>query len=93
MFIRITKREAQKRFSTDQAVFFCPCKMRPSFPWNPACLVLGKGYLERAERYRAHPVLWKGTLEKTAWDLAYQYWSHYNVSWEYGYYAHYYKET
>ena len=93
MFTRITKREAKKRFFADQAIFFCPCKMKPGFPWNQACLVLGKEYLERAALYRDIPTLWEGTIEKTAWGLAYRNWSHYNTSWECGYYAHYYKET
>ena len=93
MFVRITKKEAQKRFFTDQPVFFCPCKMRPDFPWSPACLIPSKGYLEKAALYRNHPALWQGTLEKTAWSLAINDWTFYNATNETGYYPHYYKET
>jgi hypothetical protein len=96
-FVRISKREAQKRFNAGtMPVYLCPCKLRPGFPWNVACLIFGKEYLEDAERYAPRPdgtdgsILWKGTLEKTAWDLLYNNWAYYNATYETGYYAHYY---
>ena len=89
--IRISKREAQKCFAADQPIYLCPRKFVPCTPWHVECLILGKEYLEKAEGYRNHPTLWKGTIEATAWALMYNNWAYYNASWEAGYYAHYYK--
>lgn len=94
MFKRISKREAKKLFSEgNKVIYLCPCKMYPSNPWNMACAISGKEYLERAEMYRNHETLWKGTKEETAWQLMYNDWAFYNTSYETGYYAHYYEQS
>jgi hypothetical protein len=90
--VRITKREAKKRFAQDLPVILCPCKLRAGPPWHPQCEVRGGEYLLRAESYRDHPDLWDGTLEETAWSLMYHNWKFHNTSCEMGYYAHYYVE-
>lgn len=94
MLRRITKREAFKLFTTtDTLVYFCPCKMWPEGPWSSACPISGKEYLEDArayEQYDQQSPCWKGTVEQTAWDLAYNNWAFYNTCHEMGYYAHYY---
>jgi hypothetical protein len=88
---RISKSEAKRMFTTtDKAVYFCPCKMHPYRPWNQAVPLFGKEYLERAAGYRDNPELWEGSVEETAWSLAYNNWAFYNTSHETGYYAHYY---
>lgn len=94
-FKRITKRQAQKAFSNGQIVYFCPCKMRPGFPWNLACPIHPKEHIAKAEYYadNHNPQLWKGSIEKTAWALAYNAWAFYNTNYEMGYYAHYYLEN
>jgi len=90
--IRISKARAKKLFATDKPVFLCPVKMYPDGPFSGSCLILGKEYLEQAERYRNHPDLWKGTIEETAWDLMYNNWIFYNASYDTGYYPAYYIE-
>jgi hypothetical protein len=91
---RITKRDAFKRFTTGKPFYMCPCKLHPFPPFSPASLILnGQEWMERAERYRDHPELWKGTIEQTAWDLLYNAWAFSNANYECGYYAHYYIET
>jgi hypothetical protein len=92
-FTKITKAAAKKRFAANQPVYLCPCKMRPGGPFNSACLIFGKEYLEQAEGYRNNDILWKGNLEATAWNLMYNNWAFYNTSYETGYYAAYYIET
>lgn len=89
-WLRITKRQAAKRFISGDVIHLCPCKMAPGGPWSPVCAIEGKPYLEKAETYRGHPDLWKGTLGETAWSLMYNIWEYHNASWETGYYAHYY---
>ncbi len=89
---RISKAQARKLFAADRPIYLCPHKMRPDGPFSCACLILGKSYLENAEMYRNDPQLWKGTLEKTAWDLMYNNWCFYNATYETGYYAAYYVE-
>ena len=94
-FTRITKQAAKELFTKGQTVYFCPAKMRPGWPWNIACPVSGREYMEHAKDYEPREgepnfALWEGTLADTAWSLAYSNWSFYNTSWECGYYAHYY---
>jgi len=89
-WIRITKRKAKACFAKDEAIFLCPCKMAPGSLWNVEVWIQGQPYLDKAETYRGDPALWKGTLEETAWSLMYSIWEYHNVSWETGYYAHYY---
>jgi len=93
-FSRISIFEARKRFTSGKAFYICPCKMRPGGGFNMACLILsGKEWANQAEIYTDNPKLWKGTIEKTAWELMYNNWNHYNTSYETGYYAHYYVEA
>ena len=89
MLIRITKAIARKLFAEGKPISLCPCNMYPGGPWNMACLIGGKEWLEKAEGYKSHPDLWKGTVEKTAWDLMYNNWAYYNSECRY---AHYYVE-
>ena len=89
---RITKKEAQKRFFAGEIIYFCPCKMSPDWPWFLAMPIHPKDYLERAKGYPKGHTLWAGSLEKTAWELAYDNWAYYNTNYEMGYYAHYYRE-
>jgi hypothetical protein len=92
-FVRISKRAAQKLFAEGNKQFcLCPHKLRPGFPFAPHVSVCGKEYLEDAKRYETNVHLWKGTIEKTAWDLMYNNWAYYNASYEAGYYAAYYVE-
>lgn len=90
---RINIREAKKSFFAGKQFYICPVKMRPGPPFNMACLVLsGKEWMEKAGFYKDNPTLWKGTQEKTAWELFYNNWKYYNASYETGYYAAYYVE-
>lgn len=90
---RISKAEAVKLFlKGDHPIFLCPCKFRPEGPFSMAAMIAGREYLEKAKGYEKHkdsPV-WKGTVEKTAWELMYDNWKFYNATYETGYYAHYY---
>lgn len=90
MFKRITKREAKALFAKGEVVYFCPCKFAPDGPWSMACGCHPTEWLEQAKTYEGHPILWKGTVEATAWDLAYNNWAYYNATNETGLYAHYY---
>lgn len=91
---RITKAEARKRFFADKLFYICPVKMAPDYPFSFSCPVPSSvEYLERAERYRDNETLWKGTPEKTAWELFYTNWAHYNATYETGYYAAYYVDV
>lgn len=97
-FKRITKKEAQTLFAQGKPVYLNPCKFMPSTPFNQACLILGKEYLDKAAEYGPkgtfpNEKLWKGTVEQTAWDLMYNNWAFYNATYETGYYAHYYVES
>jgi len=94
MFKRITKQAARKLFNQgNKIIYLCPCKMYPSNPFNVACGISGKDYLEQANFYKQNPTLWKDSLEKTAWDIMYFNWAFYNANYETGYYAHYYIEV
>lgn len=95
--------------TTDRCIVLCPCKFHPGGPFSMGCTVAGKEYLEKADLYAPRPhtivkdgeltnvvapgVLWKGTREKTAWDLMYNNWVYYNVNNEAGRYACYYVEA
>lgn len=106
---RISKREAQRLFALgDTAIFLCPCKLRPGFPWNVAAHVFGREYLEDAKRYlprensgtingeicwqAAQAGILKMDINKIAWDLMYNSFAYYNLTSETGRYAHYYIE-
>jgi hypothetical protein len=94
MLKRITIQAAKKLFCEgNKFIYVCPHKFRPEGPFSMAAIVCGKEYLEKAEGYRDHPTLWKGTVEKTAWALMYDNWEWCNASWEAGYYPHYYVEA
>lgn len=95
---RITIHQAKKLFADGTSIIIvCPCKFHPAGPFSMGCRISGKEYLENAEWYSPEKGkesdLWKGTLEKTAWDLMYNNWAFYNTSFETGYYAHYYIEN
>ncbi len=93
-FKRISVFEARQRFTDGKPFYLCPCKMRPGFPWNVACLAFRDDeWKERAESCRDNSKLWKDTIDKTAWALMYANWTYYNTSHETGYYAHYYVEA
>ncbi|WP_448957787.1 hypothetical protein, partial [Klebsiella michiganensis] len=50
--------------------YACPVKLWPGSPFNPAALVLsGREWIERADWHKDNPKLWKGTAEKTGWEL------------------------
>lgn len=87
---KITKAVAKKLFNEGFNIVLCPNKMMPGLPFSMGCLVSSKEYLENAKRYENDKKLWKGTVEKTAWNLMYNNWSYYNTGYEVGYYAHYY---
>jgi hypothetical protein len=94
-FRRISKAEAKKRFANGLTVVFCPCKMRPGGAWAVHSTIFGENLaerLERAERHKDNPQIWKGTAVETAWDILYREWAHYNASSETGRDAHYYVE-
>ena len=80
MFIKITKREAFKRFALGKIVVLCPCKCRPGLPFGPHSYISGSD------------VVVKGVAPIIAWKRMYDNWVYYNATWETGYYAHYYKE-
>ena len=93
---RITKQAAYKLFAAGKPIILCPCKMRPVSYWYVAPTMEPYHWLENAEYYNPETsygganAVWKGSLEKTAWDLAYNAWANYNTNNEMGYYAHYY---
>lgn len=90
---RITKAQAVKLFNQkSKPVTLCPCKMRPEGPFSMGTLIFGQEWFAKAEQYKTHPDLWKGSLETTAWALMYNNWSFYNSNNECGYYPHYYVE-
>jgi hypothetical protein len=92
-FFRITCAKAKKLFFSGKPFHICPVKLRPGKPWNPECLILsGAEYMDNAIRYKNNPVLWKGSVEKTAWNMFINQWSFYNTSYEQGYYPAYYVE-
>lgn len=80
-FIRITKREAQRRFIAGDTIVLCPCKLRPGFPFAPHVPVNGKRH--RSEAY-GNPT------DAELWKRMYNNYCFYNSSWETGYYPHYY---
>ena len=82
--VRISKREAQKRFNANLPILVCPCKLRPDGPFASAWLIFGKEYNERAK----NPY----SSAQNGWELMYNEWRHFNASHETGYYAHYYIE-
>ena len=93
--IRITKRQAQKRFADGKPAYLCPCKLHPFPPFSSACLIMSTEWKERAAYYadNHNPHLWKGSIDQTAWALMYSSWAFYNATYETGYYAHYYQES
>lgn len=91
-FKKISCTEAKKLFLENKPFYACPHKLRPSSSFNIAALVFGLEYKQRAERYKVHGDIWKGTIEKTAWNLFAKAWKHYNGSYEGGYYPAYYVE-
>lgn len=93
MFNRITIHEAKRRFNRGEPVVFCPCNLRPGYPWSPHCAIHPAEWLEEAAGYVNNHILWKGSVQATAWDLAYSNWAYYNASHEAGYYAAYYVEA
>jgi hypothetical protein len=97
MKVRISKQKARKLFAEgDKPIYLCPVKMHPAGPFSPACLIFGEEYLQKAAWYKDSSDLWKGTLEKTAWDLMYNNFAYYNLSsctHEVGRYAAYYVDV
>jgi hypothetical protein len=93
MFTRISKQEAFRRFSKGETIVLCPRKLRPGFPFGLHSYVDKAQWVEHIVGYENNPKLWNGTPEKTAWECMYNNWANYNVSWEAGYYPHYYIET
>lgn len=95
-FRRISIHEAKRKFFKGEVVYFCPHKMRPDGPFSQSVAIHPKEWLENAERYykenQSSPC-WKGSIEATAWSLAYNNWAYYNASWEAGYYPAYYIEV
>lgn len=94
-FRRITIHEAKRRFFNNEVVYFCPHKLRPDGPFSSAVGIHPREWLDKAAMYaRENPSspCWKGSLEATAWSLAYNNWAYYNASYEAGYYAAYYVE-
>lgn len=67
-------------------------KLQPHGPFSQAVGIHPKEWLEKAEGYKENQSspCWKGSVEETAWSLAYNNWAYYNTSWEAGYYANYY---
>ena len=99
-FRRISKWKAKRLFDDGQTIYFCPCKMRPGYPWNCAAMISPREHFEKADRYNPatnggrQSDLWKGAYLETAWALAYNNWAYYNnLCNEVGYYAHYYIEN
>ncbi len=93
MLKKVSKRTAQKLFNEgDKIIILPPCKMYPMGAFSLGCRIAGKEYLQKAEEYGPECDLWKGSIERTAWDLMYNNWAFYNTSYECGYYAHYYIE-
>lgn len=83
MLVKISKREARKRFDQDLHVILCPCKLRPGGPFSPEVTIF-----PQAHKYRAKLV---GSPD--AWESMYNNWRFYNASYEAGYYASYYKQA
>lgn len=93
-FKKITCATAKKLFKEGKPFYACPRKLNPSSPWNVAVLILsGKEWREKAERYKDDPKMWKGSVDKTAWELFMNNWKYYNSSYEVGYYPAYYVEA
>lgn len=89
---RITKREAKQRFAQDKPIYLCPRKLAPGSPWDVACRISGKKWIDHSMLWDETSCLWAGTRVDTAWDIMYSNWANYNTSYEAGYYAHYYIE-
>lgn len=37
--VRVSKALARKAYERGLRVYFCPCKLRPGFPWDPECAI------------------------------------------------------
>jgi len=92
-FIRITMREAKKRFAAGLPVVLCPCNMYPGGMWSSHVTITPSKWIED-RRYFNHPDtpnIFHGYIVEEAWDMMYREWEHYNAS--YGArYAHFYRE-
>lgn len=83
MFIRISQREAKRRFFAGETIVLCPCKLRPGLPFSPHVPVSGAKH--RAEAY-GNPT------NAELWKRMYNAFTYYNCMWETGYYPYYYLE-
>jgi hypothetical protein len=95
---RITKAQARKLFNEGKPLTLCPCKVLPGGEWPQQSNISEKGIAELKEKAAWYSpdgispstILWKGDINKTAWDLMYNEWAFYNTNSEQGQYAHYY---
>lgn len=82
MFKSITKAAAIKRFNEGQSIVLCPSRLLPGGEWNPQ-FTLGPASItewkEKAANYGPDSTLWKGDVNKTAWELFYNNWAYYNT--------------
>lgn len=88
-WVRLTIQRAKERWAAGDAITLVPCKCSPESPCGFAVTIDPAAYMEKAKAYRDSK-LWAGSVEKTAWRLMYNNWSHYNTGPEVGNYAHYY---
>lgn len=89
-YVRISKREARKRFASGRPVVMCPCKLRPGGPWRSDMTIDGKRWIEDSEwRHRYWPTT--ETLEEFAFARAVSEFVRYNCTDnETGRYPHFY---
>lgn len=92
---RITNAQAKKLFAQDKPIYLCPCKCSPCSPWNLACLILGKEYMEQARMLSGlnGETLTDAQIAWRAWDSMLANWNYYNANSELGYYPHYYVQA
>lgn len=50
-YIRISKKNAERRYENGEIIYLCPFKLRPGEPWHPECAITKESYSDGDVQY------------------------------------------
>jgi len=81
-YIRISMKNAKRRYDRGEVIYICPHKLRPGGPWHPECAIARDDYSDEDTQYFL-------AYTKEFEDVVREY-AHYNCSYGTGKYLSYY---